>query len=125
MSNERRWLEIAAHQREYFNRLADVFDVPQPQAVMDRLRRIVAASGLHRDDVVLDVGTGAGVLLPLIQSYRPSLVLACDLADQMLAHVHTKNPLVRVLQCDIVRLALKAASVDIVFMNAMYGNIAD
>jgi len=125
VSNERRWLEIAAHQREYFNRLADVFDVPQPEAVMDRLRRIVAASGLHRDDVVLDVGTGAGVLLPLIQSYRPSLVLACDLADQMLAHVHTKNPLVRVVQCDIVRLPLKAASVDIVFMNAMYGNIAD
>jgi SAM-dependent methyltransferase len=52
-------------------------------------------------------------------------VLACDLADQMLAHVHTKNPLVRVVQCDIVRLPLKAASVDIVFMNAMYGNIAD
>ena len=71
VSNERRWLEIAAHQMEYFNRLADFFDVPQPQAVMDRLRRIVAASGLHRDDVVLDVGTGAGVLLPLIQSYRP------------------------------------------------------
>ena len=54
---------------------------------MDRLRLIVAAAELHPGDVVVDVGTGAGVLIPLLQSYRPSLVLACDLAEQMLARV--------------------------------------
>jgi SAM-dependent methyltransferase len=125
MSNHQRWLEIAAHQRSYFNALADVFDVPQPDAVMDRLRQIVAAAGLDPGDVVLDVGTGAGVLIPLIESYQPSIVLACDLAEQMLARVRRKYHRALVLQCDVVLLPLKPGSVDAVFMNAMYGNIAD
>ena len=125
MSNHYRWLEIAAHQRRYFNSLADVFDVPQPAAVMDRLAQIVAAAELHPGNVVLDVGTGTGVLIPLIESYQPSIVLACDLAEQMLARVHRRYGRVHVFQCDVVSLALKAHTVDVVFMNAMYGNIAD
>ncbi len=116
---------IAAHQRRYFNALADVFDVPQPEEVMDRLWQIVAAAGLHPGETVLDVGTGAGVLIPLIRSYRPSLVLACDLAERMLARVRKNHPHVRAFQCDIVRSAVKAASLDVIFMNAIFGNIAD
>lgn len=118
-------MEIAADQRKYFNEMADLFDAPQPQAVMDRLRQIVAAAEVHRGDMVLDVGTGAGVLLPLIQPYEPSLVVACDLAEEMLEHVHKKYPSVLAVQCDIVQLPLRAATVDVIFMNAMYGNIAD
>ncbi len=125
LPNQQRWLEIAADQRKYFNRLAYAFDTPQPSEVMDRLRQIVTAAELHRGDVVLDAGTGAGVLIPLIQHYQPSAVVACDLAEQMLAHVHKNYPFVLVVQCDVVQLPLKAATVDLVFMNAMYGNIAD
>ena len=119
------WLEIAADRRRYFNGLAGVFDAPQPQAVMDRLRQIVAAADLHPGDVVLDVGTGAGVLVSLIEPHHPSLVIACDLAEQMLAHLHKNYPSAPAMQCDVVQLPLRAASIDVVFMNAMYGNIAD
>lgn len=125
MSHQHRWLEIAAHQRRYFNALADVFDIAQPDAVIDRLRQVVAAAQLHPGDVVLDVGTGAGVLLSLFKSYQPSAVFACDLAEQMLGRVHHRYPWVTAFQCDVVLLPLKAASVDVVFMNAMYGNIAN
>ena len=38
-------------------------------------------------DTVIDVGTGTGVLTPLIQSYQPSAVLACDVAEKMLQRV--------------------------------------
>jgi SAM-dependent methyltransferase len=117
--------QIAAHQRQYFNTLADIFDVPQPEAVVARLRQIVAAADLHPGEAVLDVGTGAGVLIPLIQLYRPSLMLACDLAEHMLARVRRNHPNVRAFQCDIVRSPVKAASLDVIFMNAMFGNIAD
>jgi SAM-dependent methyltransferase len=117
--------EVAAHQRQYFNALADVFDVPQPKEVMDRVRQIVASADLRPGEAVLDVGTGTGVLVPLIQPYRPSLVLACDLAEHMLARVRKNHPNVLAFQCDIVRSAVKAASVDVIFMNAMFGNIAD
>jgi SAM-dependent methyltransferase len=117
--------EVAAHQRRYFNALAEIFDVPQPEEVVDRLRQIVASADLYPGEAVLDVGTGAGVLIPLIQPYRPSLVLACDLAERMLARVNRKFPPVRAFQCDIVRSAVKAVSLDVIFMNAMFGNIAD
>lgn len=116
---------IAADQRRYFNHLADVFDRPQPADVMKRLREIVAAAELRPADAVLDAGTGAGVLLPLIQSYRPSRVLACDLAELMLERASRNSPGVRFFQCDVVRAPLKAGCLDAIFMNAMFGNLAD
>ena len=116
---------IAEYQRCRFNELVDVFDRPQPPAVMARLREIVASAELRPGVVVLDVGTGVGVLIPLIQSYRPSTVVACDVAERMLQRVHDKYPAVRTYHTDIVSLALASTSVDAIFMNGMYGNIAD
>ena len=116
---------VAEHQRRRFNELVDVFDRPQPPEVMARLWEIVASAALRPGAVVLDVGTGAGVLIPLIQSYQPSMVLACDVAEKMLQRVHDKYPAVRTCHTDIVSLALATTSVDAMFMNGMYGNIAD
>ena len=116
---------IAEHQRCRFNELVDVFDRPQPSEVMARLWEIVASAELRLGAVVLDVGTGAGVLIPLIQSYQPSKVLACDVAEKMLQRVQNKHPEVRTYHTDIVSLALASTSVDVIFMNGMYGNIAD
>jgi len=116
---------IAEHQRRRFNELVDVFDRPQPPEVMARLREIVASADLRPGGLVLDVGTGTGVLIPLIQSYQPSAVLACDVAEKMLQRVQNKHPEVRTYHTDIVSLALASASVDVIFMNGMYGNIAD
>src|SRR5271166_4248966 len=97
---------VAEHQRRRFNELADIFDRPQPSEVMARLREIVASAELRPGAVVLDVGTGAGVLIPLIQSYQPSTVLACDVAEKMLQRVQHKHPAVCTCRTDIVSLAL-------------------
>jgi predicted RNA methylase len=83
---------IAEHQRRRFNELVDVFDRPQPPEVMARLREIVAAAELRAEAAVLDAGTGAGVLIPLIESYQPSTVLACDVAEKMLQRVQNRYP---------------------------------
>ena len=116
---------VAEDQRRRFNELVDVFDRPQPPEVMERLREIVASAELRPGAVVLDVGTGAGVLIPLIQSYQPSTVAACDVAEKMLQRVQDKYPGVRVYRTDIASLDLASTSVDAIFMNGMYGNIAD
>src|SRR5208337_1805615 len=100
-------------------------DRPQPPEVMARLWEIVASAELRRGAVVLDVGTGVGVLISLIQSYQPSAELACDVAEKMLQRVHDKYPAVRTCHTDIVLLPLASTSVDAIFMNGMYGNIAD
>ena len=113
---------MAAHQRRRFNELVNIFDTPQPPDVMERLDEIVSTAKLR---VVLDVGTGVGVLIPLIKSYHPSVILACDLAEKMLQRVREKYPEVHTYQADIAVLPLESASVDAIFMNAMYGNIAD
>jgi ubiquinone/menaquinone biosynthesis C-methylase UbiE len=92
---------------------------------MERLEQIVAAASLRPGEAVLDVGTGAGVLIPLIKSHRPAAISACDLAERMLQRVRKKYPEVRTYRADISLLKLDRASVDVIFMNAMYGNIAD
>lgn len=117
--------KIADHQRRRFNELVDVFDRPQPLEVMARLREIVSSAGLRSGEVVLDVGTGVGVLIPLIQSYQPAAVLACDVAEKMLQRVQNKYPAVRTFHADIALLDLASTSLDAIFMNGMYGNIAD
>jgi ubiquinone/menaquinone biosynthesis C-methylase UbiE len=43
----------------------------------------------------------------------------------MLERVKQKHPSVRTYRADIALLALPSDSVDVIFMNAMYGNIAD
>jgi SAM-dependent methyltransferase len=117
--------QVAAHQRRHFNELVEVFDTPQPQEVIERLEQIVSAARLRHGEAVLDVGTGVGVLIPLVKSYQPSVVYACDLAEMMLQRVREKYPEVRTCQADIALLPLESDSVDAIFMNAMYGNIAD
>jgi ubiquinone/menaquinone biosynthesis C-methylase UbiE len=117
--------KIADHQRRRFNELVDVFDRPQPLEVMARLWEIVSSAGLRSGEVVLDVGTGVGVLIPLIQSYQPATVLACDVAEKMLERVQSKYPAVRTFHADIALLDLASTSLDAIFMNGMYGNIAD
>jgi ubiquinone/menaquinone biosynthesis C-methylase UbiE len=118
-------LQIAEDQRRRFNELVNVFDTPQLPEVTSRLAEIVAAACLSPGEVVLDVGTGAGVLIPLIENYHPSTILACDLAEKMLERVTRKHPSVRTYRADIALLSLPADSVDVIFMNAVYGNIAD
>jgi trans-aconitate methyltransferase len=117
--------QVAAHQRRHFNELVDAFDTPQPQEVMERLEQIVAAARLRPGEAVLDVGTGVGVLISLIESYRPAVISAGDLAERMLQRVREKHPEVRTYRADIALLKRDPASVDVIFMNAMYGNIAD
>jgi ubiquinone/menaquinone biosynthesis C-methylase UbiE len=117
--------EVAAHQHRRFNELVEVFDTPQPTHVMERLSQIVSAAGLRQGEVVLDVGTGVGVLIPLIRSYRPSAILAGDLAEKMLQRLWEKYPEVRTYHADIALVTLDSASIDVIFMNALYGNITD
>lgn len=116
---------IADQQQACFNRAVEAFDVPQPADVLARLHAAVAAAGIAPGEAVLDVGAGVGVLLPFIRRYRPARIIACDLAERMLERLALKYPEVEVRRADIAELDLPDASVDVAFMNAMYGNIAD
>ena len=114
-----------AAQAQTFDRSYDRFLVALPSDVVIRMERIVAIPSISEGETVLDVGTGTGALIPLIQGYRPRQVIVCDLSRKMLEQVARRFPQVVRQRCDVRDLPLPDRSVDVVFMNGMFGNIAD
>ncbi|MBW2284238.1 MAG: class I SAM-dependent methyltransferase [Deltaproteobacteria bacterium] len=112
-------------QRDLFDMAVNFFDGPPEKGVPERLGKIVAAAGIVKGDRVLDIGSGTGVLVPLIREYGPNKIFACDMAEAMLARLKEHYPYAETLLGDVRDLTLPDESIDVVFMNAVYPNIAD
>ncbi len=112
-------------QRQYFNKMFHLFEPPLPEGVPERLEKIVSEGKIEQENTVLDVGSGTGILIPIIQQYNPSLIFACDLSEKMLGQLNKNYPDVITIRTDIKDLNLPGASIDVVFVNACYPNIAD
>ncbi len=112
-------------QRELFDKLYHLFDPPLPEGVPERLEKIVASADIAKGDIVLDVGSGTGVLIPLIQNYAPGRIYACDLSEAMLRQLKKHYTDVETILSDVRDLTLPDLSVDVVFINACYPNIVD
>jgi SAM-dependent methyltransferase len=103
----------------------EIFEPPLPEGVPERLERIVDSAGIDPSDSVLDIGTGTGILIPLIREYSPAHIYANDLSEAMLEFVRTHYPSVITAQGDVADLALADASIGVAFINACYPNIID
>jgi ubiquinone/menaquinone biosynthesis C-methylase UbiE len=112
-------------QQQHFNELFHLFEPPLPEGVPERLEKIVAQGNIIKKDVVLDVGSGTGILIPIIRKYDPSHIYACDLSEKMLEQLNKNYPEVKTVRGDIKDLALPDSKVDVVFINACYPNIVD
>jgi ubiquinone/menaquinone biosynthesis C-methylase UbiE len=113
-------------QRKTFDRLYRLFEPPLPEGVPERLEKIVEHGKINRGDTVLDVGTGTGILIPIISKYEPRWVYACDLSTAMVERLNSKKyPNVGTILADVRDLGLPGNSLDVVFINACYGNIVD
>ena len=112
-------------QQAVFDKLYRLFEPPLPEGVPERLDKIVASAEIAAGDTVLDVGSGTGILIPLIQDYDPRRILACDLSEAMLRQLSQNYPDVETILSDVRDLGLPAGSIDVVFINACYPNIVD
>ena len=123
--DEKEIQKINQLQRDFFSDLVHLFDPPLPEGVPERLDRIVASADIVKGDVVLDLGTGTGILVPIIQEYDPEKIFACDLSDAMLTRLKEQYAYAQTLLADARDLALPDGSIDVIFMNACYPNIVD
>ena len=112
-------------QRDFFGKITHIFDPPLPKGVPERLEKIVASAGIIKKNVVLDVGSGTGILLPRIYKYQPKAIYACDLSDVMLMRLKEQYPYAQTIEADVKDLSLPEQSIDVVFVNACYSNIVD
>lgn len=112
-------------QGDFFSNVVHLFETPLPEGVPERLEKIVASAKINKGNVVLDVGSGTGILVPLIQSYDPQKIFACDLSSAMLARLKAQYTYAETILSDVKDLTLQDSSIDVVFMNACYSNIAD
>ena len=124
-TSEEKTRRINEIQREMFDKLYRLFEPPLPGGVPERLEKIAASAEITREDVVLDVGSGTGVMVPLIRAYEPARIYACDLSRAMLGQLVKNYAYAETIQADVRDLALPDDSLDVVFVNACYPNIVD
>ncbi len=112
-------------QRESFDEFYYLFEPPLPEGVPERLEKIVDHGKITGGDTVLDVGTGTGILIPIIKKYEPSRIYACDLSNKMLEVVREKYPFVQTIVADVRDIRLPDQCLGVVYLNACYPNVAD
>ncbi len=114
-----------SYQREIFDAQVDVFRQVIAKDIQERTRRIVAAADLMPGNRVLDVGTGIGVLIPDFRFFGVTDIVGCDISMAMLAEAQVRFPEIVFWCGDVIDLPQKFGSFDVVFFNAMFGNVCN
>jgi ArsR family transcriptional regulator len=105
--------------REFFDRVAGAWDESRSESLGYHAGAFTVAGLLPRGLTVLDLGTGTGGLLPLLDRYA-NRVVAVDTSRGMLSRARGKTGAgdgTRLLRADVERLPLAEASVDGVVAN--------
>ncbi len=134
MVSSRRQPHLKA-QSQYFDTRADIFLQPIPDPIRKKTLAIVQSADLKADAKVLDVGTGAGVLIQhfLEEGVEAGGIVGCDLSTGMLNNAKERFPHVFFWQGDVADLKRPLPesfpehidAFDAVFFNACFGNMWD
>ncbi len=111
------------YQKNIFTEAYEEFCKSIPVEVEENLKQIVASVSLLGGEHVLDVGTGTGVLIPYIRKYGSIDIVACDLTQIMLEKAREKHDGVTFWLGDVIDLPSSLGLFDVVFFNAMFGNV--
>ncbi len=115
--------------RTYFNGKASTWDEIAAEKDHSKLGQMVARLDIRPGSVVLDLGTGTGVFLPLLMQSTGSggKILALDIAEEMLRRARAKgfNGVVAYLNADAAHIPLPEASVDSVVCYSSFPHFQD
>jgi ubiquinone/menaquinone biosynthesis C-methylase UbiE len=115
--------------QEYFDQLAPTWDKELTQERLKCLGNIVKELGIKPGYYVLDIGSGTGVLLPLLiaELGDEGKIVALDFSAEMLGQAQAKNfpPIVGFAQADVLAIPLADNSVDLAICNSVFPHFSD
>lgn len=123
-------------QVEYFDKRAEVFQQEIPVDIQERTAYIVKTAGVGPDSRILDVGTGAGVLLGhfLAAGAKQSNLVGVDLSERMLMMARLHFHEVFFWNGDVMEFSFDKppsnfpkhiSNFNFVFFNACFANMHD
>lgn len=115
--------------RQYFDQLAPTWDEHVSEDSLGCLSDIVAELGVRAGCCVLDIGTGTGVLLPLLiaEMHETGRIIALDISAEMLVQAKCRAPVptVNLTQADAMAIPLVDHSVDLAICNSAFPHFED
>ena len=128
--------ETIARTRVFFDERAAKWDTMISAGHGDRLRKIVETLSIQPNAVVLDVGAGTGVLLPILADMlnAQGKVVAVDISFKMMQETGNRvntlrrkpsPPLFSLLQADVVVPPLEDSSFDWIICNSCFPHFHD
>lgn len=115
---------------DFFDDLAAEWDEMSPVPADDIIESFLGRLNINAGNVILDVGTGTGLLVPHLMRYAPSKVIAMDLSEKMLKRLADKYQEVylsklEILHNDIHCLNIADQSVDVAICNSVFPHFHD
>jgi ubiquinone/menaquinone biosynthesis C-methylase UbiE len=114
----------------FFDNLAEKWDDMSPAPPDDTMESFLDRLNISAGNVVLDVGTGTGLLVPYLMKYGPAKVIAMDLSEKMLGRLADKyqniyHSRLEILHNDVHCLNIPEQSVDVVICNSVFPHFDD
>jgi ubiquinone/menaquinone biosynthesis C-methylase UbiE len=119
---------LSEQHRKYFNEKAAHWDQMVEDKTLQGLDLIIKGLEIKPGSVVLDVGTGTGILIPFLQEAvgDSGSIVALDLAEEMLKRAKEKHgEQVRYVQGDIVNTPFEDNSFDEMICNSCFPHFQD
>lgn len=109
----------------FFDNLAEQWDEMSPAPPDDTIESFLDRLNISPGNVVLDVGTGTGLLIPYLMKYEPAKVIAMDLSEKMLGRLVDKyrniyHSRLEIIHNDVHCLNIPDQSVDVVICNSVF-----
>ena len=116
--------KLAMQLQEYFDQLAPNWDKEVTRERLECLSNIVRELDIKSESYVLDIGSGTGILSPvLIQAMEHTgKILALDFSLKMLHQARAKGfqPIVDFIQADITAIPLSDNFADLAMCNSVF-----